>query len=331
MRATGVGSLPGTDAFEAARIVAGELPDFMHLVELPHRGPGADVVGRAAALIDQVTGEFALDTTPLGWRVADAAGRTMRRARAWFAEDLDALEATSQGYRGPVKVQIAGPWTLAAKIEARSGQRLVSDPGACRELAQALATTTQWLVAEVRRRVSDEVFVQFDESSLSAVAAGAIHTASSLSRYQPIDAATLQGALQLVFTATRDAGAHAGVHAAEPGTPWPVVLAGGAQFVSFDMLHGCPSDHDLGTLWEAGCTLLAGSVSAADEYPISGRVASAPIRAVAERLGLADDYGSVVVTPATGLAFCDTQRVKDAYRACQAAARILRDEREHDE
>ena len=49
--ATGIGSLPGTDIAEAQRVVLGELPDLPHLPELPDRGPGADMIGRSAALL----------------------------------------------------------------------------------------------------------------------------------------------------------------------------------------------------------------------------------------------------------------------------------------
>ena len=44
-------------------------------------------------------------------------GREMRRAVSFLGEDLDALEESSAGYAGPVKCQVAGPWTLAAAIE----------------------------------------------------------------------------------------------------------------------------------------------------------------------------------------------------------------------
>ena len=48
---TGVGSWPGTDPREAATIVLGELGRLPHLVELPARGLGADMIGRASALL----------------------------------------------------------------------------------------------------------------------------------------------------------------------------------------------------------------------------------------------------------------------------------------
>ena len=43
--------MPGTDPAEAMRVIAGELPDFPYLAELPDRGPGADLTGRTAALL----------------------------------------------------------------------------------------------------------------------------------------------------------------------------------------------------------------------------------------------------------------------------------------
>ncbi len=72
--ATGIGSMPGTDPPEAARVVAGELPDFPYLPELPARGPGADLVGRTAALLI----DMPVETTPGGWRIAERPGRYMR-------------------------------------------------------------------------------------------------------------------------------------------------------------------------------------------------------------------------------------------------------------
>ena len=87
--ATGIGSLPGDDPFEAARLVFGELPDLPHLPELPARGAGADMIGRTASLLV----DLPVEIVPSGWRVAAHAGRDLRRARDFLARDLDALEA----------------------------------------------------------------------------------------------------------------------------------------------------------------------------------------------------------------------------------------------
>lgn len=50
--ATGIGSWPGTAAREAAQVVVGELAGALaYLTELPARGVGADMLGRAGGLL----------------------------------------------------------------------------------------------------------------------------------------------------------------------------------------------------------------------------------------------------------------------------------------
>ena len=88
--------MPGVDPMEAARIIAGELPDFPHLAELPGRGPGADLTGRAAALLVDIPAEV----TPRGWRIAERPGRDLRRA--------------SEGIRCPLRQGLAAPSRPAA-------------------------------------------------------------------------------------------------------------------------------------------------------------------------------------------------------------------------
>ena len=107
---TGVGSMPGTDSAESARIAAGEF-DVPFLAELPARGPGADMIGRTLALVSSATGDFAGETTPRGWRLAGGRsvgdlGRVMRRAASWLAEDLDQLELQLDGFAGRVQLQV---------------------------------------------------------------------------------------------------------------------------------------------------------------------------------------------------------------------------------
>ena len=70
--ATGIGSWPGTAAREAAEVVVGELHQLTHLVELPARGVGADMIGRAGALLVDI----GIDTVPRGYRIAP--GRSAR-------------------------------------------------------------------------------------------------------------------------------------------------------------------------------------------------------------------------------------------------------------
>lgn len=329
--ATGLGSLPGTSAREAARIIRGELPEFLHVPELPARGPGADLIGRAGALLVEVSEEFGFQTTPDGWRLSRGRGRSMRRARSWLDEDLDALEEFGQGYAGPLKCQVAGPWTLAACVELASGERMLRDQAACRDLAEALAEGIGNHLADLRRRFpAAALLVQLDEPALPAVLAGTIGTASGLSRYRAVEPRPAQDALGAVLAGGRAAGAVSGVHCCAKQPPIDLLRSSGADFISVDLRGGEVDDQALGGAWEAGVGLLLGSVPT--QAAISDTQASRPIREAANRLGLADPrhLAKVAVTPTCGLAGTSPAGAVAAYASCRAAARILRDDRAGD-
>ena len=159
--------MPGTDPAEAMRVVAGELPDFPYLPELPDRGPGADLTGRTAALLVDMPAEV----TPRGWRLAERPGRDLARARSMLASDLDVLEEVLQGFEGPLKIQLCGPWTLAATLElTRTMNMALADPGAVADLTASLAEGAAAYAADVAKRVpGGKLVVQFDEPALPSV------------------------------------------------------------------------------------------------------------------------------------------------------------------
>ena len=69
------------------------------------------MVGRTAGLLV----DLAVEVVPTGWRVTARPGRDHRRAVDLLHFDVDALDTACAGARPEwVKVQAAGPWTLAA-------------------------------------------------------------------------------------------------------------------------------------------------------------------------------------------------------------------------
>src|SRR6202035_1959659 len=162
--------MPGTDPAEAMRVVAGELPDFPFLPELPDRGPGADLTGRTAALLV----DMPVEVTLRGWRLAERPGRDLARARSMLASDLAVLQEVLQDFEGQVKIQLCGPWTLAATMEqTRTMNMALADPGAVADLTASLAEGAAAYAADVAKRVPGaRVIVQFDEPALPAVAGG---------------------------------------------------------------------------------------------------------------------------------------------------------------
>lgn len=323
--ATGVGSMPGTDARETARTVAESLEILPHLPELPARGPGADMIGRSLGLLVELYARV----EPSGWRFGDRPGRDTRRASAWLGEDLDALEEFAQGYTGPLKIQAAGPWTLAASVELRNGEPSLSDAGACRDVTASLAEGLRRHADEVRRRVPGaRVVVQLDEPSLTAVLGGRVPTASGYRTHRAVDRGVAQGALARVIDAVR---APVVLHSCAPGVPVDLVRRSGAAGVSLDFTLLTESDDDaIGEAVEAGTVIFAGVVPPTDA-PLSEPSGSViGVRKLWRRLGLdpAALRRAVVVTPACGLAGASPRYARAALAHCVRAAKTLVDDPE---
>ena len=250
--------MPSTDPAEAIRIILGELPDLPHLPELPDRGPGAELTGRTAALLI----ELPVEMTTSGWRFADRPGRDMRRAQTLLAHDLDALEEAAHGYQGPLKIQVCGPWTLAATIElARSQNAALADRGAVADLTESLAEGIAAHVAEVRGRVPDaQVLLQLDEPALPTVIEGGVPTASGFGRLPAIDAPDIETGLRTVLQAGQ---VPTLVHCCGLSVPFGMMKAAGADAVSFDLSQLRRGEEEtLAELVEAGLGVFVGAVPA---------------------------------------------------------------------
>ncbi|MFC0599345.1 methionine synthase [Streptomyces palmae] len=321
--ATGVGSMPGGDAREAAKTVTGSLEALPHLPELPARGPGADMIGRTAGMLVDLYARV----EPSGWRIGDRPGRDTRRARSWLVEDLDALEEFTQGYTGALKVSAVGPWTLAAALELRNGEVALSDPGACRDLAGSLAEGLRGHLAEVRRRVPGASLVlQLDEPSLTAVLTGTVRTASGYRTHRAVDRGVVEGALRDVLAVAGDGPVV--VHSCAPAVPFALLRRAGATAISFDLsLLTEREEESIGEAVEAGTALFVGTVPGTDS-PLSDPAGSVMgVRTLWRRLGLAPGTltESVVITPACGLAGASPGYARAALAHCVRAAGSLAD------
>jgi hypothetical protein len=334
--ATGAGSLPagltsalpGTSAEieDACRLVFDEAPDLPYLPELPHRGPGADLIGRGALALT----DLHIDLQPAGWRLVTRPGRDERRARDLLERDLDALEAIAVGYAGPLKLQLAGPWTLAASLELGRGDKALSDPGAVRDIAESLGDGAAAHVARVRRRVPGaRVLLAFDEPLLPQVLTGRLPTASGFgSLPQPAEGvaeARLAAALGPVLAA----GAAPGVHCCAADPPVELMRQAGAAFVSLDLTLGY-DEEEVGDAVEAGIGLMAGLVPTGPapigSLPNVSEVSRTvePVLSLWRRLGLAvEQLREVAVSPTCGLAGAHPEAARAVMKLCREAGKRL--------
>lgn len=254
-----------------------------------------------------------------------------------LSADLDVLEEVLQGYSGPVKIQVCGPWTLAATLElTRKMDAALADPGAVQDLAASLAEGAAAHARDVAKRLPQaQVLVQFDEPALSAVARGAIPTASGISRLPAVAEETLRERLATVLSNNPG---YTIVHCCDTAMPFGIIRGAGARAVSFDLSQLRRGEEDaVGEAAEAGMGLLVGAVPPVhDEDGVAaagspamrtgqagGIEAARRVTRLWRGLGLPPEVSQVVVTPGCGLAGATPGWARAALARCREAAAIL--------
>jgi methionine synthase II (cobalamin-independent) len=326
--ATGLGSWPGSSPREAAEIIVGELHTLPHLPELPARGVGADMIGRAGALLVDI----GIDTVPRGYRIANGRSSVVRRAASLLDEDIDALEEAWEkaGLRGgtrTVKVQAPGPITLAAQLELPGGHRAITDAGAVRDLAGSLAEGVALHRAELARRLDTLVVVQFDEPSLPAALEGRLTGVTSLTPVHPVDESVATG---LLDDCAATVGVNVLLHSCAPRLPWKMLQRSAIHAVSVDVSTVESEDLDrIGEFVESGRTVMLGVVpsTAPAARPSAEEIAKRAV-SVTDRLGfprsmLRERLG---ITPACGLAGATPAWARTAIELAQKAADAFADD-----
>ena len=321
IRVTGIGSWPGTDMADAIKITFAECPDLPYLPELPARGGYAAMIGRSTALL----AGLAVDLQPAGWRLTDGSGRDHRLAIATLRSDLDVLEEHAQGYVGPLKYSVAGPWTLAATMERPRGDRVLADHGARREVAQSLAEGVAELVVEMRRRLPGTTpLIQLDEPLLPAVLAGSVPTASGFSRHRSVDAPEISAALSQLGERLRAAAeTDVLVHCCAADPPVDLLHGVGIRGLLIDLDQLGRVEWDaigpaLETGWEVGL-----GARPANRALTADQLARRVLPALRD-LGIDPErIGQLMLTPTCGLASATLPEAIAALRALRCAADIV--------
>lgn len=323
--ATGLGSWPGVTPREAAAVVVGELHRLTHVVELPARGVGADMIGRAGALLVDI----GIDTVPRGYRISSRGTSAVRRATSLLGEDVDALEEAWEvaglkaGDRS-VKVQAPGPITLAAQLELANGHRAITDSGALRDLTESLAEGVATHRDDVARRLGldvGDVHVQFDEPLLSAALEGRLTGVTGVTPVHPVDEAV---ATSLLDECAARLGGPVALHSCAAALPWKVLQRSTLHAISVDVTTLKAADLDqIGEFIQSDRVIMLGVVPAtAPAAPPTVSDVAAAASSITDRLGfdrsvLRDRVG---ITPACGLAGATPQWARTAVELAQQVA-----------
>jgi methionine synthase II (cobalamin-independent) len=282
------------------------------------------MIGRSAGLL----ADLAVDLQPMGWRFVDRAGRDAHRTSGLLREDLDELAEAFDGYEGDLKVQVAGPWTLASSIWLHRGERSVVDVGATRDVIASLAEGLRVHLGEIALLVPKATLVvQIDEPGLPAVLAGRLPTASGFGRIRAIDPTRAAEGIRDVVAAAGDR--HTVVHCCAAEVPLVVLRDTGVKAVSVDTALLTPKGWEsLAATVESGVDLWAGVIPTDDNRagsaPAQVTEVIGPLVEAWRRVGLShSDLSRVTLTPACGLAGLTPVGAGAVQRLAVDAARAL--------
>ena len=280
------------------------------------------MIGRSAGLL----AELAVDLQPMGWRFVDRAGRDAHRTSALLRQDLDELAEAFDGYEGELKVQIAGPWTLASSIWLHRGERSVVDSGAIRDLIASLAEGLRVHLGELARLVPKASFVvQIDEPGLPSVLSGELPTASGFGRIRAIDPTMAAEGLRDVVAAAGER--HTVVHCCASDVPLVLLRDTGVKAVSLDTaLLGPKGWESVAATVESGVELWAGVVptEATEGADVKVTGVIAPLVTAWHSVGLPlSELSRVTLTPACGLAGLTPEGARSVQRLAVDAALAL--------
>lgn len=199
LRSAAAGVMPGTNLLRSAELQAAELPapHLPGLPELPGRGLHSQLLGRSLAQLS----ELATELTSYGWRLTQRPGADDQRTRGWLRSDVDTLAdvrgqrleagldaADDDGLAAPLVLELLGPISLMAGLALPSGEKVLTDHGARRDLAGSLASGTAEHLSHVRRACApSSLTVILSEPDYTRARGGLIPTVSGYRTIRALD------------------------------------------------------------------------------------------------------------------------------------------------
>jgi len=281
---TGIGSLPFTDAEEAAAFVLDADLSVPFWPQLPRRGFLEQMIPQYSEAMPCVRvepdeGRIVCDPTDKHRHLEPFYEAFLSEELAGFAlsqraaAGFHAFERVAAGRTWPVvKGQVTGPITFCTGIADADKRPLYSDAELREAAVKLLARKAQWQIERLRALASERVLIFVDEPVLAAYGSSAYLGISEE------DVCELEGE---VFAAIRQAGGIGGIHVCG-NSDWGVVIRTGVDVLNFDAYQYGPTlalyPDDVRALLERGGSIAWGVV------PTTGAIATETADSLAARL-----------------------------------------------
>lgn len=321
-------------------MILGETGDLVHLPQLPDRGLGSDAIGRSAALLEGIH----VDRGPRSWIMSARPQLESRRATDQIERDLEICEEVWADKAKAIKIQVTGPWTLAAQIELANGHRVITDHGALRDLTQSLVDGIRGHAEYVARNIktgevgemftalsSPQIILQLDEPMLPGIIAGDLAGASEFEEIAPVHSVDVAQRLREMSDELRG-GVISQVLLNQTGyvPDWEVARGSGADtvLVTLDQVRGSAQKDGFGQAVSEGLRIGLGVTRPGDQVDELGdnpRELAVRIARFFTELGLDPALlaSRVDVHPRNGIRTGTMVAAAGAYRMARVVAEML--------
>lgn len=314
--ATGVGSLPHTDAASALSLALERCPRVPFWPQLPERHPREGMIAQGLAgleplLAPRSVGFFAEDSEALQRALVEPAPWGEAEAQGLVAMERALIEGRGRDAR-LIKGQLAGPLTLAACLEV-GGAPAWRDPALVRALGARVANQAIDQLTRLRR-AGHPVLIVLDEPMLGLLPPEALEAGSPAME-----------ALTWALAAISACGGLSGLHCCS-APPWSALTHLPIDVVSFDAashLHTLLESPD-GLAWLTARGVIWGWVPTVEAAPMEpGARAEAWWRALSKVLDPGPLLRRSLFSPACGLAGLGVAEAEARLRAAAALGAIL--------
>lgn len=331
--ATGVGSVPWTDARTAVRMIADNFRDIPFWPQLPKRSFLENMYAQYSErlpgiVIDEANKNIYVDTTGVAETIEEVYEKytggdidffsISKTHAAGLYEFLEYLEAQPDKPKF-VKGQTTGPISYALSLTDQNKKAVIHDKDLFEMLTKTLSMRARWQIRKLKK-ITPNVIIFIDEPYLVSIGSSFIN----------INIENAFEKLGEVIKAVKSEGAIAGVHCCG-NTDWPLLLKGDLDVLSFDAYNYSKEFSlyagDIRDFLNRGGSIAWGVVPSSDE--IRGRTKKSLAENLRAAIGLLKDRGiempvSSLVTPSCGVGTLSEDDARAALEMTAALSNSIR-------
>lgn len=333
-QATGVGSVPLTEARAACEMVFKNFPDIPFWPQLPRRSYLESMYVQYAERLPGVVVNEAAKTIHIDSRKAvegieevyakylendlDYFRITESRSLGFYAF----LEMMKAGGHAPawVKGGLTGPVSFGLSVTDENKRAILYDKDMAEVLTKLLVMKARWQVARLKE-CCPNVIIFIDEPYLISIG----------SSYITINVEDAAAKLDEVIAAIKEAGALAGVHCCG-NTDWSILLKRDLDILSFDAYEGAREfslySDEIKAFTKRGGTVAWGIIPSSDAIEKETKQSlvdrSRAALAFLEQKGISPDSVSSLITPSCGVGSLSEPLAKRILEMTRAVSDELR-------